>query len=452
MDAQAGVDPSFLRSVINTLSALARLKTEEAHAVYKRFAPAPDGCFIDIGDESNDMIHVSASGWAIKHRGDDVFINRPSIALPMVRPVGDPKLTVDDLHEFFNVKDGKDLRLILSWAVAAMYPEGPYPVLSLIGQAGSAKSEMVKKLNRLIDPSNPEVRSDPKDMWSMVVGTRNKSVLIFDNMSQISDPMSDLLCVMSTGGAYAVRQLYTTSDEHYFDAQLPVALTSVAAVSERPDLLSRSLQIYVPRLEPSQYKTEEQLDSRFAELQPGIMAMLFRALQQMIRDYDSIDTAGFQNRMMDFTKRIGAMAPALGWTPAEAMKAYLDNVDSADDLILENHPLSDPLVKFLDTFMEPVELSMTELKDQVERSVNYAPHLVSHPDWPKGVRQLRAAIAYLMPSITRVHGYVWEHGDRIRKNDKRIQRFYKPEQFRVSDNSDGSDDTPQRIERGRAHA
>ena len=454
LEKNQGVSAGFLSSVVNTLSAMARLQTPEANEVYKRFAPAPDGgIYIDIGDETNDVIHITASSTTIEPRSDDVFINRPSISMPMARPVYDPGLKVDDLHEFFNMKNGLDLRLVLSWAVAAMYPKGPYPVLSLIGQAGSAKSEMLKKINRLIDPSNPEVRTEPKDEWSLIVGTRNKSLLGIDNMSKISDTMSDQLCVMSTGGGVAVRALYTTGDEFYFDAQIPVAMTSIGAITERPDLLSRSLQIYVPRLEPSAYKTEEELDTRFAELQPGITALLCRALQQMLRDFDSVDTKGFENRMMDFTKRIGAMAPALDWTADEAMQAYRDNVDSADDLILENHPLSAPFIKYLDTFPDDIcEASMTEHKDGVERSVNYATHLVGHPDWPRGVRQFNTAIAYLMPSITRVHGWVWEHGNHLRTNKTRLHRFYKPSDFEPSDASDTGDGFAQRIERGSINA
>ena len=448
LDAKAGVDPGFLRSVVNALSALARFTTEESHDVYKRYAPLEDGVAVDIGDETNEIIHITATGVEIKPRDADIFINRPLISLPMARPVFDPRLKVDDLHEFFNVKDGSDLRLILSWAVAAMYPVGPYPILGLIGQAGSAKSEMAKKLNRLIDPSNPEVRTDPKDSWSMIVGTQNKSILIFDNMSQISDQMSDLLCVMATGGGYAVRALYSTNDEYFFDAQLPVAMTSIAAVSERPDLLSRSIQIYVPRLEPSEYKTEEYLDSKFKEMQPGIMALLFRALQEMIRNSDSIDTTGFENRMMDFTKRIGAMAPVLGWTPEEAMQAYLNNVDSADELILENHILADPLVNYLNQAPTPWEGSMTELKHAVEAHINHVSWIVGHPDWPKGVRQFRGQVGYLMPSISRVHGYIWEHGDALRSNKKRLHRFYRPDDFAKNDESDGGDISSQTIERG----
>jgi hypothetical protein len=53
--------------------------------------------------------------------------------------------------------------------------------------------------------------------------------------------ISDTLCRLSTGGGFAVRQLYTDQDEVLFDAMRPTILNSIEDVITRPDLASRAL-------------------------------------------------------------------------------------------------------------------------------------------------------------------------------------------------------------------
>ena len=46
---------------------------------------------------------------------------------------------VNTLYEYLNVSEN-DRCLVLAWLVAAMRPIGPYPVLILHGEQGTAKS------------------------------------------------------------------------------------------------------------------------------------------------------------------------------------------------------------------------------------------------------------------------------------------------------------------------
>ena len=55
---------------------------------------------------------------------------------------------LDVLREFVNVADD-DWPLVVAWLVAALRPQGPFPVLPIHGEQGSAKSTASRMLRRL---------------------------------------------------------------------------------------------------------------------------------------------------------------------------------------------------------------------------------------------------------------------------------------------------------------
>ena len=61
--------------------------------------------------------------------------------------------TLGDLRRFVNVERTEDFILVVSWLVGAFQPGGPYPLLALHGEQGSAKTTTANILRSLIDPS-----------------------------------------------------------------------------------------------------------------------------------------------------------------------------------------------------------------------------------------------------------------------------------------------------------
>ena len=68
-------------------------------------------------------------------------------------------------------------------------------------------------------------------------------MLAYDNLSSISEWLSDALCVVATGGTYTARQLHTDDEEMIFSVCQPVMITSVGEVIARSDLASRTITI-----------------------------------------------------------------------------------------------------------------------------------------------------------------------------------------------------------------
>jgi hypothetical protein len=61
----------------------------------------------------------------------------------------------------------------------------------------------------LIDPSKASLRSAPSGVRDLLITARNSWIIAADNLSEISQPASDALRRMATGGGYSTRRLLT---------------------------------------------------------------------------------------------------------------------------------------------------------------------------------------------------------------------------------------------------
>ena len=73
----------------------------------------------------------------------------------------------------------------------------PYPVLAMSGEHGSAKTSACRFARQVIDPSQADLSSPPKEARDLMIAALNSHVIGFDNLSFIPDWLSDNLCCLS---------------------------------------------------------------------------------------------------------------------------------------------------------------------------------------------------------------------------------------------------------------
>ena len=85
--------------------------------------------------------------------------------------------SVETLRNFLNVQGDGDFTLVVAWALAVLRDRGPYPVLVLSGEQGSAKSTFSAVLRpscaRLASTSRSSVRAAPGPAPSGLPESRN---------------------------------------------------------------------------------------------------------------------------------------------------------------------------------------------------------------------------------------------------------------------------------------
>ena len=131
--------PAAIQRVVSVLEARARFDGATP-SVFVRVArdrgPNGSAYFLDLGDATGRAVKICALGWELVDR-PEVQFRRPEGMLPL--PVPARGGSIELLRPYVNVTDD-GFRLAVAWLTAALRPVGPYPILSLHGEQGSAKS------------------------------------------------------------------------------------------------------------------------------------------------------------------------------------------------------------------------------------------------------------------------------------------------------------------------
>ena len=110
--------------------------------------------------------------------------------------------SIELLRPYVNLAD-RDFRLLIVWMAAALRPVGPYPILALYGEQGSAKSTLARVVRLLIDPHAAPLLAEPRNTRELMAAAVNGWLLAYDNLGMIPDWLSDGLCLLATAGAFA---------------------------------------------------------------------------------------------------------------------------------------------------------------------------------------------------------------------------------------------------------
>jgi hypothetical protein len=333
---RSGVVPNreALQAARNALAAELRSRGRE-EPVGLRVAELQGRLYIDLCDSDWRAVEIGPDGWQVIANPPIRFWRMPGM-LPL--PVPERHGSIESLRRFLNVRqngDGcKDSRFILAvaWLLAALRPRGPYPVLGLAGEHGSAKSSFARVLRNLVDPNSSPLRSLPRGNRDLFITARNSHAVVFDNLSELPDWLSDSLCRLVTGGGFATRQLYTDGDEVLFDAMRPIILNGIEDLITRPDLADRTILLTLDEIPEDRRQEEHDLWSAFEAERPCILGALLDATVHGMKMLPSTKLTHLP-RMADFARWVTACEGAL-WAPGTFKAAYDDNRHAAIETAL----------------------------------------------------------------------------------------------------------------------
>jgi hypothetical protein len=376
------------------LSLDAEASTGPVYSAAVRVAGHDGKLYIDLGDAQWHAVEIDAEGYRVIANPPVKFLrSRGMLPLPWPEAGG----TIDGLREFVNLASEEDFRLFAGAMLAALSPIGPYPVLMLIGEQGTAKTTMAKLYRNIVDPNVAPTRSMPSSEQDLYIGSQNSWAQCFDNLSGLRGSMADALCRIATGGGFSTRELYTNDDEVLIQVTRPVMINGIPLASERPDLLDRSIVIILPVIAPNRRRTEREFWASFTKAHPKIFGALLTALSAAIRNADRVHIEEMP-RMADFAKFMAAAEEGFGWEPGSFLEAYMDSHTRSMTDVAGNDPIVVAISEALTSGGPIIDTTATKLLQKLN---NFVGHQRPH-GWPRQPNHLTKALRRLAPAMRKM--------------------------------------------------
>ena len=377
-----------LKSALGTLDGIAKYDCEEKE-VFLRIAHIEDQIYLDLVDDQWRCIEINKHGWKVLEISPATFYRTSTLRpLPEPKKLGDIEL----LWKHINIAEN-DRLLLLSWLVECFRRKTPDPLLEITGEQGSGKSVTHKFIRNLIDPNKVNLRSLPDKNENLLVPAKHSLIVSFENVSNLKDSMQDLLCTLSTGGGFAVRTLYTSTDETAVELKRPVVINGISPVVSRPDLLDRSLVLEIPILKDR--KTSKNMEEEFENDRPFILGGLLSLVCNVLDILPSIKIAPDQlPRMSDFAYCGEAVYKIFGRDKGEFLKDYNQNRSKGIQRILESSPTGMALIDFIEEHPFGFKGTIKELLEILEKYKS-----PSENNWIRTARGLGDMLRRLKPAL-----------------------------------------------------
>ncbi len=403
------VSASTLEEAITALEGIACFDRPQRD-VYVRVAEHEQTIYIDLGDETGQVIEAAASGWQIIDSAPARFV-RPSGLLPLVRPVRGGN--IEELRPFVNV-DADGFILFAAWLVASLRPHRPCAALAVTGEQGTAKTTACKVARSLTDPNVADLRSPPRNEDDLLIAATNSHVIALDNVSGLAPWLSDALCRVITGGGIGKRTLYSDEDETILEAIRPVLLNGIEDVADRPDLAERCIALTLLPIDEKNRRDEATYWVSFKATAPRILGALLDGLVSAIANVDAVRLPKLP-RMADFIKFTSAAETGLGFAHGSIGAAYERNRTLVIAAALDASPIATALRTLLAKKGGKWEGTPTKLLGDLGQ---YAPRDADFArTWPKNASRLSNKLRRAATALRQI-GILVEEGHRDRGNAK----------------------------------
>jgi hypothetical protein len=222
----------------------------------------------DLTNPLWETVKITPQGWLVEKTSTMMFRrhkNQVAQAYPSTEYSND---IFDRFINLINVKTEDSKLLLKCYIVALLIPDIPKAILMLHGEPNSAKTTLLELIKMLIDPCSTRTLTCKKENDELAQLFYHNYLPYFDNLSYITDWMSDAFCKATTGDSFSKCKLYTDNDDIFYSFMRCIGFSGVNLAASKSDLLDRGLIIELERINSDRQRKIKKIWKEFDEIKP----------------------------------------------------------------------------------------------------------------------------------------------------------------------------------------
>jgi hypothetical protein len=344
----------------------------------KELAENFDTIYYDLTNRKWEMIKITPEGWDIDRSDNNppILFRRYGSEKPQPYPDRHYKPDILDRSlDLINLKqEYKEMQkqLLKPYVISMFYPNIlPKPVLVLVAPQGAAKTTAFDLLKDIADPSATLTSSIPKEDHNLIQYMEHNYISYFDNVSDLSNEKSDIICRAVTGSSNTKRKLYENDGDIIYNGRRIVGLNGITNAATRPDLLERGLAIELDEITKKDRKLLRIIWRKYLELKPKLLAFCLDVISEVMKErkkWEGIDDDFFG--MEELITQHGGLPRMADWailaeqisaiiarkedkpyTPGTFLVAFDKNLEILNSEALKSSLVAEALITFM-TFRE----------------------------------------------------------------------------------------------------
>ena len=392
---------SAVALALTTLRGQCRFEGELVE-VFTRISKSASGYWLDLCNEKWECVLINQRGWTLRWGEGCPLFTRSRSMRPLPMPVGGG--TMDALWSLVNIPTD-DRVLVLVWLLECMRADTPFPILALAGEQGSIKSTTQKFLRRLIDPNQADLRAAPRSVEDVWIAGNSSHMVSLENLSHLSSECQDALCVLSTGGAFATRTLYTNVDETVIELCKPIVLNGINAVVTSQDLVDRCVHIELPIVLKRLLAGD--VNARFEDVWPELLGALLDLFSEALKALPTVHIDPERRpRMADFAYLGEALMKANGEQDGAFLRLYDEKRKQGIHRTVDACAVGAALMSYFERRPGCWRGTLSQLLSLIE------PFKRRGDAWPKSPRALGDVLRRVAPALRQL-GFKCETGTKL---------------------------------------
>ena len=307
------------------------------------------------------------------------------------------------LTKLTNIKDDKTKLLVKVSLMTYFIPDIPHVIMLVHGSKGSAKSTFLRMLKDIVEPAKPPLFTLHYKSEEFIQQLAHNYFSAFDNIKYVPKWLSDEVCKAVTGIGQTKREIYTVDNDKVYEYKHCLIFNGINLAFSEPDVLDRSILIYLNEIDDKDRMTEEDILEEFNNLKPHLLKVIFdtlgkaMAIKEDVKD--RLKKSGRLPRMSDYAVWSEAISQSLGNKERHFLDAYQSNLSLQNEEVVESSLVAKVVIEFMEDRTE-WNGSATDLHSILTSVVsNKDERLARSKSWPNSANYLSRKINELTSTL-----------------------------------------------------